>query len=49
MTIIQAFLFLYLTIFVSFQIGQRIAMTKIKTTHFLLLILGIKIVWSSYA
>ena len=48
MTIGQAMIFLYLTVFVSFQIGQRIAMTNIKTSHFLFLILGFKIVWSSY-
>jgi len=48
MTVMQMMIFLYLTVFVSFQIGQRIAMTNIKTSHFLLLILCIKIAWSNY-
>lgn len=48
MTMLQAMIFLYLTVFVSFQIGQRIAMTNIRTHHFIMIMVGIKLLLNSY-
>jgi len=39
MTLLNTFILLYFTIFLGFQIGQRIAMTRIDTKAFLILIL----------
>ena len=36
---IDVLLLLYLTVFIAFQAGQRIAMTRIKTTTFLIIII----------
>jgi len=36
---IASLILLYLTVFICFQWGQRIAMTRIKTEAFLILIL----------
>ena len=36
---IDALLLLYLTVFIAFQAGQRIAMTRIRTTTFLIMAL----------
>jgi len=34
---IDVLLILYLTVFIAFTAGQRIAMTNVKTTHFLII------------
>ena len=39
---INALILLYLTVFVSFQMGMRIAMTKIDTKIFIIIML---IIW----
>jgi|TARA_Y100000114_G_scaffold63633_1_gene58323 hypothetical protein len=36
---IDVLLLLYLTVFIAFQAGQRFAMTNIRTTTFLIIIL----------
>ena len=48
MTASQILIILYLTVLVSFNIGVMIAKTKISLLQFTMLILGIKLVISSY-